>query len=76
MEIVKFVRARCIYSTHSDFHVGELYRFNHRGSGIWNRYFEGYNEMLAACGTDSRVLYIETPDRIIAVFDVVKECTV
>lgn len=76
MNVVKFVRARCIYTTHSDFHAGELYRFNYRGSGIWNRYFEGYNAMLAVCGTESRVLYIESSDRIIAVFDVVKECTV
>lgn len=75
MNVLKFVRARCIYSTHIDFHVGELYRFNHQGSGICNRYFEGYNAMLAVCGSESRVLYIESTDRIIAVFDVVKECT-
>lgn len=75
MNPVKFVSARCIYSTHIDFHVGELYRFNHQGSGIWSRYFEGYNEMFAVCGSKSRVLYIESAGRIIAVFDIVKECT-
>ena len=71
MEIVKFVRARCIYSTHSDFHVGERYRFNYESSGTWNRYFMAYDDSIVVNPMESRLFYIESAKRVIAVFEVV-----
>lgn len=76
MNNLKFVRARCIYTTHSDFHPGELYRFNYHSSGVWNRYFNAYNDAIAVSGEESKLLYIESTDRIIAVFEIKQECTV
>lgn len=76
MKQVEFVRARCIYTTSSDYHIGELYRFNYYSSGIWNRYFYGYDDAIAVSGGESKLLYIESADRIIAVFEIKQECTV
>ena len=75
MNPVKFVRARCLYSTHRDFIPGEVYRLNYKFSGRFADYYESYNELYAVRCKDSGVIYIESPNRVFAVFEVIQECT-